>query len=174
MPKYPYMRLIALLFFSLSMTIAQAAPRYFSRITDTGTCYFFTPKSIQAAKGIKSFNYDMTYVVPGDSVVINFTIIGKAAERPSQLTLTGGNGSSIKCNNFSTLFVDIDGKNFEVRVTSRFHVTDVRAIFQGPQPLSFNFTQGTSSFSCGYTNSQWQKDRNEINRIFQLIDITQQ
>lgn len=174
MPKYPYMRLIALLFFSLSMTIAQAAPRYFSRITDTGTCYFFTPKSIQAAKGIKSFNYDMTYVVPGDSVVINFTIIGKAAERPSQLTLTGGNGSSIKCNNFSTLFVDIDGDNFEVRVTSRFHVTDIRAIFQGPQPLSFIFTQGSSSFSCGYTNSQWQKDRNEINRIFQLIDITQQ
>lgn len=154
--------------FSIVVLFGQSAEgRYSSRLTRDGVLFFIMPERLRDVSGIKSFEYDMTMLSWSDSVTVNFTFESSEMAIPSNLSIQIGQEETV-CHSFSPLFVDIKGNHFEIRITSKFSVSEIKAMIYSTLPPRFCFVQGAEAKSAAYKPKQWAKDRKKLNDIFQL------
>ena len=163
-------RLLCLISFMLSIVVMfcqSAEGRYSSRLTRDGVLFFIMPERLRDVSGIKSFEYDMTLLSWSDSVTVNFTFESPEMTIPSDFAIISGEEEAV-CHSFSPLFVDIKRNHFEIRITSKFSVSEIKSMIYSTFPPRFRFMQGAEAKSATYKPKQWAKDRKKLNDIFQL------
>ena len=141
--------------------------RYVSRITSDGTTFFINPHQLNSLTHIRRFEYDMTLLSWTDSVTVNFTIESMLMDSPKNLKLVSGD-KSYSCEEFSVLFTDIKRNHYEIRVTSKFSVTELSEIVAASSTPVFSFTQQGISASAAYKKNEWTKERKKLSDILQL------
>lgn len=148
-----------------------AEGRYISRMTADGVLYFIMPQQLKDLSGLKHFDYDMTLLSWTDSVTINFTFESSSMQLPENLEIVC-NKNPIVCNSFSPLFVDIKKNHFEIRITSKYSISDLEQILKSITPPEFSFTQGGVPKSATYKQKVWIKDKKRLNDIMQLYYLS--
>lgn len=141
--------------------------RYNSFRSKDGILYFFNPQKLKETKNIKSFEYDMTMLTWTDSVTINFTIVSESMSMPTDLAIKSGE-SKYECHDYSLLFVDLQKKDYKVRVTSKFPLREVENIIESPAPPIFEFKQNGILRTATYKRKAWETDREKIKQIMGL------
>lgn len=163
------MKKIILLFISL-ITIGSGLvsyARYVSRMTQDGILFFIEPKKIDVLSNIKKFEYDMTLLSWSDSVTINFTFVSNLMSLPEEFYISA-DGYQFKCNDFKDLFIDIKNKNYEIRITSKFSVEDLKKILNSNVSPIFCLKQDEIWESASYRPGAWKKDQKKLLDIYNL------
>lgn len=161
--------LVLFMLLNVSMAFAQSAEgRYSSRLTQDGAIYFIMPHSIKDLSHIKKFEYDITLLNWTDSATVNFTFESDLMSLPENFSLKSGD-KTYPCSSYSPLFIDIRKKHYEIRITSKFLVSDIETIFSAPWPPVFSFTQGQTDVRATYKQKAWDKDRKKLSDIIHLF-----
>lgn len=160
-------RNIIILFLFIMGVTMYAQDRYASRMTPDGTIYFIMPKKLGKLHGIKHFDYDMTLLSWTDSVTVNFTFVSNTLGLPSDLSIKCGE-QIFRCNNYSLLFQDIKKKSFEIRVTSKFPISEIEHMIHNINPPIFIFAQGDQKETATYSDAAWLKERKKLIDIYQI------
>ena len=162
--------LVLLLGFS-NVHAQSAEGRYNSRLTQDGVLFFINPQKLKDLSGIKKFEYDVTMLSWTDSVTFNFTFVSSSMQIPDRLSIECDN-NSMECRSFSPLYVDIKGQDYEVRITSKFSVAEMRSFISCQSSPVFIFYQGRDLRTAAYKESAWRKDRKKLGDIFQLFMLS--
>ncbi len=141
--------------------------RYVSRMTPDGVIFFVNPLKLGSLTNIKRFEYDMTLLNWTDSVTVNFTIESSKMQAPKDLRILSGD-KIYECKEFSVLFIDIKKNHYEIRVSSKFLVSNLTEILKTSVPPAFSFTQDGILGQAAYKESEWKKERKKLSDIFQL------
>lgn len=169
------MRQILAIFFvvfaSLCVAGQNAAGRYVSRMTQDGMLYFINPQKIKQCTEIKNFEYDMTCLSWSDSVTVNFTFKSNSVDRPANLKIESC-GKSYACNNYSLLFTDIVKGGYEIRVTSKFLLSDIEKVLQCQSSPIFSFSQNGITRTAAYSSGAWRKDQKKLTDIFNIFRLS--
>lgn len=147
-----------------------AEGRYASRMTTDGTIYFVVPKKIKHLSNLKKFEYDMTLLSClswKDSVTVNFTFESPLMEVPEKLEIKSGN-NYFKCNDYHPLFIDIKKNHYEVRITSKFPLEEIRKMIESSVSPVFIFEQCGQPRSASYSPGAWRKDRKKLFDVMQI------
>lgn len=141
--------------------------RYNSFRSKDGILYFFNPQKLKETKNIKSFEYDMTMLTWTDSVTINFTIVSESMSMPTDLSILSGE-SKYECHDYSLLYVDLQKRDYKVRITSKFPLQEVEKIVESTIPPIFEFKQNDILRTATYKRKAWETDREKIKQIMGL------
>lgn len=163
-----------LFIFLLILTAAvlpATAQRYASRMTVDGTIYFIDPIKLKQLENIKKFEYDVTLLSWTDSVTVNFTFESERMTKPESLKLISC-GKTFECKDFSTLFIDLKKKHYEVRITSKFPSEALKEIFECENSPTFVFTQDNITEKASYKSGSWKKDRKKLIDIYGLYQYS--
>lgn len=163
--------LLTTLVISSTLWAQSAHKRYITRMTKDGMCYFFRATELSATEDISHFEYDITYLDWQDSITVNYTAYTSSPAIPVDLAITNGT-LTYPCTDYKHLYVEFRKKGYEVRMTSRYALADFEQLLDAPQPLTFVFMQGNEKKSAAYKPKAWQKERNTIKQILQLIKST--
>lgn len=155
----------------IGLSAQSASGRYNSRMTRDGTLYFINPYKLKEKENISSFEYDMTCLTWSDSVTVNFTYVSKSMDLPENLRIESGT-VSYPCTDYSPLYIDIVGKGYEIRITSKFPVREILEVIERAAAPGFVFDQAGIQRSAFYTESAWRKDRKKLQDIFTLYKYT--
>lgn len=148
--------------------LAQSAEnRYHSRMTADGYIFFCNAHKLNQLDNIKKFEYDMTFLTWTDSVTVNFTFESSRISAPTNLSLKIAN-ETIKCLNFSPLFIDIKKNHYEIRITSKFALNTICNMIESPVAPVFQFEQDGILESATYKESDWKKDQKKLKDIYQI------
>ena len=165
------MKKILLILLSIAVigyVMAQSAyGRYSSRKTQDGTIFFIMPMKLKKLSGISFFEYDMTLLNWTDSIVLNFTFESNSMSMPEDLKIIS-NDKDIICNSFSPLFVDIKKKNYEIRISAKFGISDFENILNATDSPKICFSQDGQIKQATYRESSWRDERKKLNDILQL------
>lgn len=161
--------IMMLLVFFMSASLS-AQDRYASRMTPDGTLFFIMPHKMGKQYGIKKFEYDVTLLSWTDSATVNFTFVSPHMEIPSSLKLETC-GNTIDCTSYSPLFVDLAKKNFEIRITSKFHISTIEQMVKCDTPPRIIMTQVGNEEWATYSQRSWNKDRKILSQIFELYKM---
>ena len=151
----------------------QAEARYASRMTQDGTIFFIEPHKLTDLGNIKKFEYDMTLLSWTDSVTVNFTFESDRLAMPQNLTVKSGDNVFV-CTDFSDLFYDLKKNHYEIRITSKFSVDEIREIIKSENPPVFSFIQDGVNEYASYKSGSWRKDRKRLLKILQLFLFSKQ
>jgi len=162
---------ILFVFMAVQLFAQSAEGRYVSRMTQDGTLYFIMPKKLGECSGIKKFEYDMTCLSWSDSVTVNFTFHSKSVARPTNLRIESC-GDSFQCSSSSLLFTDIVKNGYEIRVTSKFLVSEIEKVLQCPNSPAFMFEQDGVVRTAEYSKGAWGKDRKKLVDILNLYKLS--
>ena len=170
MKRYTY---ILLTLVSLIVGNFAASARYASRMTPDGTIFFIEPHKLGRLSNIRRFEYDMTLLSWTDSVTINFTFEAGRMTMPESMMIKSGE-KEYRCTDYSILYVDIKGNHYEVRVTSKFSVTDIQQVLESSFPPVFEFFQDGIYEQATYKDGAWKKDQKKLLNIFRLYLYSKQ
>lgn len=148
-----------------------AENRYNSRMTRDGVLFFIMPEKLKDLTGIKRFEYDTTLLSWTDSATVNFTFESSSLTLPTDFEIKCESGT-IKCSSYSPLFVDIKRNHYEIRLTSKFSISQIESIFKSLTPPVFCFKQEGISKSASYKPKAWASDRKKLNDILQLYNLS--
>ena len=148
-----------------------AENRYNSRMTRDGVLFFIMPEKLKDLSGLKRFEYDVTLLSWTDSATVNFTFESESLALPSDLEIKYADGT-INCDSYTPLFVDIKRNHYEIRITSKFSISQIESIFSSITPPVFCFTQEGASKSASYKPKAWTSDRKKLNDIFKLYTLS--
>lgn len=109
----------------------------------------------------------MTLLSWTDSVTVNFTFESSMMVVPENFCLIIDN-NSFKCDNYSTLFIDIKKKHYEIRITSKFPGSTIKKFIASPVPPIFVFFQDEHNESATYSEKTWGKERKKLSDIYQI------
>lgn len=168
-------KIIALLFVlaaSLPADGQSIQKRYASRMTPDGTIFFINPQKLGALTNIKRFEYDMTLLNWSDSVTVNFTFGSTSMCAPEDFRIANGEKTYV-CREFSVLYTDIKKNYYEIRITSKFPVSELVEIIASPAAPVFTFTQEGVVKTAAYKKSDWQPERKKLSDILQLYHYSQ-
>lgn len=165
------LRFLAVFAILCSLVSLDAYARYDTFRSKDGMLYFFNPQKLKETTNLKSFEYDMTMLTWTDSVTINFTIVSDAMSVPEQFAIRTGNTKYV-CHDYSLLFVDLDKKDYKVRVTSKFSLAEVEKIIDSPLPPVFEFEQNGVTRTATYKAKAWKTDREKIRQVMDLYYYT--
>lgn len=166
-----YLHIVLSIVFLVGFLHAEA--RYASRMTQDGTIFFIEPQKLTDLGNIKRFEYDMTLLSWTDSVTVNFTFESERLAMPQNLIIKSGD-SSFVCTDFSDLFFDLKRNRYEIRITSKFSVEEIREIINSENPPIFSFIQDGVNEYASYKSGAWRKDRKRLMKIFQLFLFSRQ
>ena len=151
--------------------VADAGNRYISRNTDNGILYFLEPIKLKHTVGIKSFEYDLSYVAPSDSAFLNFSIRSKVACKPENITILYPDNSSYLCDKNEILFIDTFSSGFDIRVSLHIPISIFRKALQYDAPPVFNFTLCGKEATATYKQNTWRSEKKELTQIFNVIGV---
>lgn len=134
--------------------------------------FFIMPHKLKVDSGIKNFQYDVTMLNWTDSVTVNFTFDSPSMYKPQNFEIKCGDQSFV-CKSFYPLYTDIKKGGYEIRITSKFSIDEIKAIFESRLPPKFCFSQDGIAKWATYKSKAWEKDRKKLNDIMQLFIISQ-
>lgn len=164
--------LSVLMFFVMICANAQSVEkRLHSHITSQGTVYFVSHKSLSKHdKGVKKFEYDLTYVAKSDSATINFTLVSPAISDVKALVLTNGT-ESVEAGFVELLYHEAKKKDYLIRTSARVPYQQLKSMLQGDAPVVFNITRTNGVQNrVEYSVSQWKKEKQMYARLFYMIE----
>lgn len=164
--------IIVSLVFLIPTVFGQSAQgRYTSRMTANGTIFFIEPHKLTDLSNIKRFVYDMTLLSWTDSVTINFTFESDLMTIPESLQIKSC-GKTYVCKDYSSLFVDIKKKHYEIRISSKFSISEMEQFLQCESSPVFSFSQNGILETASYKNNSWLKDRKKLLDIFKVYQYS--
>lgn len=166
-----YLLIIVSLFFISSVFGQSAQGRYASRMAADGTIFFIEPHKLTDLSNIKRFEYDMTLLSWTDSVTINFTFESDIMTMPETLQIKSC-GKTFVCKDYSSLFIDIKKKHYEIRISSKFSISEMEQILQCESSPMFSFSQNGILETASYKNKSWLKDRKKLLDIFKVYQYS--
>ena len=162
---------LLILFGTLSGYSQSADGRYLSRMTRDGMLYFIYPKKLGKLSGIKHFDYDVTLLNWTDSATINFTFESKNMSVPESIRIIA-DSDTISCDSYSPLYIDIKKNNYEIRITSKFTISDIKKIFSSLASPVFLIEQDKTIERATYSENAWKKDRKKLIDILNLYNYS--
>jgi hypothetical protein len=169
-PLFARVPLVLLLFlFSINAYSQNISKKYHSIVQQNGILYFVYPQ--EGFKRTKStFVYDLTYLTPGDSATLNFTIVDKNIIQADSLFLHI-DSITLKAAP-AKMFVEPKHSKWKCRFTSKFLFSDLDSFYREGQPEIIVGT-GTGKLTYSISKGAWKKQYSVMHKIIQLIKVNQ-
>lgn len=163
--------LLLLMVFCSINAKGQQNSRYISFLGKGGQVFFIKPHTIAAKAIKKEFEYDMTYVEGGDSLVFNFTVESSVPIKVEEFSIVNENGLQVKSAPCVKLFVDMRKKKYLIRTQTWFAYEDVKEVITASTQYSFVVKTSSDDIVFADKKSVWKKERKKLTEIFNIINV---
>ncbi len=154
----------------LTMAAGNIGKLYKSALSEKGMLFFlYEQKMPKCAHGesLKPLLFDVTYVTGNDTVSIKTTVKSKTAYKGTEVTITSGDGEKMSVPT-EVIYRDIIKKGFINRIEIKIPLKEYRKLYNSALPYSIDYGE-QNSFQ--FNAKQWKKHQNEVNTIWQIIDL---
>lgn len=159
--------LLCLAAFALSLSAKDINKYYVSSYQDNGVLYFVYPDLTFLGEGELSF--DLTYLHPNDSVVLNFTYTDTQLLKLQQLSISV-NHSVLASDSLNQLFVEYKKGSWVHRYSATFEKHTLYTLLTEPTPIDILLSTADGIVNLEVKEKQWKKQSEILQLIFQMID----
>ena len=164
--------LLLMLMLSLTSIAGNINKLYRSALTEKGTLYFFFEQKMPKDKGskaIKPLYFDVTYLSESDTVSIKTTVLSYNAYKQPSITIIKADEQKSEIATV-VIFRDVKKKGYINRIEIKMPRSEYRQLYNTDKPFTIDFGE-QNSFK--FSDSQWKKHREAINKVWEIIDLNQ-
>ena len=161
-----------MLMLSLTSIAGNINKLYRSALTEKGTLYFFFEQKMSKdknSKAIKPLLFDVTYLSGSDTISIKTTVLSTNAYKHQFVNIIKADGQKTEATTV-VIFRDIMKKGYINRIEIRMPRSEYRQLYNTDKPFTIDFGE-QNSFK--FSDSQWQKHREAVNKVWEVIDLNQ-
>lgn len=147
---------------------AKIEDRYIMRPFEDGQLYFIVPFEIPAESAkTKEIAVDITYLTQSDSVTMNISVWNAKELMTDSIVFIGQKRITVR--DFQTFFIEQDNKLWLHRYSLKIPLSDLAILYSGTTPYKICFYNNAVCLKFGYSDKQWEKERNWMNQIIHTI-----
>lgn len=158
-----------LVFVCTALSAQSIEKRYRSYLTSTGMLHFIGRKKLTKTENLSKFEYDITYIAGEDSATVNFSFVTDSPTLVKNCSVIN-NVDTVLIQNPRMMFRDILQKGYRIRTTTKIAFAKLRGFYNNATPFVFSMElENGVRCSASFTSSQWQRERMDIQRVFESI-----